>query len=218
MRKTLTLILIATSSYATWAQCTASVPSIAIVYTIYEPEPLLVNDSHFWVCNGGDILVAGNNNTLYVEPGGFGNVIGTGNTIYSNGNATAIDGANTIYIHDMEAFTGTEEQIVTECPGGIVMDYTNAPAGCSPTSNIAEMEIPVQLEISPNPMFDHLNILVDDQTRVQHVRLMDINGRLVLQEAGRVNMKVNVGGLNPGLFIALVETDRGTLMRKVRKE
>jgi hypothetical protein len=218
MKKTLILLLVPGMLADCFAQCTTTIVSSTTIITYPVTQPTSSSSGYFWVCNHGSVSINGNANTIYVEAQGSAIVSGAGNTVYLRGGTVTFQGTQPNYvihtpgstINNMPAGGG-----VTECPA-LTLHYTG-PGGCINTS-INEASAPLRLDVTLDPLNERLNILADDMTRILLVRIMDLNGRLVIEEKGRSNMVLDVKALGTGIYTCTVVTDRGTITRKVLKE
>jgi hypothetical protein len=73
------------------------------------------------------------------------------------------------------------------------------------------------IKISPNPVNDSLIIENISNIDITSVKIYDILGRLVLQEFNHFN-QINISNLDSGVLFVHIETDHGTLTKKVIKE
>lgn len=69
----------------------------------------------------------------------------------------------------------------------------------------------------PNPVQNILRFYNSSNTGITSVKLLDVLGRLVMEEKGDVN-QIDVSHLNSGLFLVIIETDEGVLTKKIIKE
>ncbi len=220
MKKIYATLLVGSFVHVASAQCNSAIPANAMI-SVGE-QSLTANDQHYWVCDGTLNLI-GNGNTLWVEENATASVTGTNNTIHSKSIVLSQsedgNGSNIIYVQvlDHALSTNSLDQIVN-CPE-VTFDLTDAPApSCAEGTSIEELETLVQLEAFPNPMVNELSLTVDEGTRMERVRIIDLRGSVVLDIMGQRSMRIDVSALSPGLYTVLVGTDRGQLVRKIRKD
>ncbi len=77
--------------------------------------------------------------------------------------------------------------------------------------------IDAQTEISvyPNPATDYLTISSSDCYTINNVVIYDCQGRKVMSSN---NPQINVSGLNDGIYIVEIQTNRGVIKRKISKQ
>lgn len=74
-----------------------------------------------------------------------------------------------------------------------------------------------ELRLTANPVTDVLRFDIGNTTVVKSITIIDVMGRKVKQNATSNNF-LNVHALNSGLYIAVMETNRGTVSRRFIKE
>jgi len=116
-----------------------------------------------------------------------------------------VDG--TVYTVYMEMITG--------CPVSRTLILRLDPT-C--TVGIEEAPPPATLELFPNPTGDRLVIKLDPAVRVEGLRVMDAQGRVVMERTDGQGRDLDVGMLAPGVYILRLETDQGTMMGRFLKE
>ncbi len=71
--------------------------------------------------------------------------------------------------------------------------------------------------ISPNPVRDKLNIIIQDVSIIYSIKIYNVLGKIVLEEKKKVN-QIDVSNLKSGLLFLKIETDRGFITKKIIKE
>ncbi|MEO8066132.1 MAG: T9SS type A sorting domain-containing protein [Flavobacteriales bacterium] len=213
MRTTPTLLL-SILSVGTMAQCFSSIPGNAIV--ISTSGLVSATDDAFWVCAGASPTFSGNDNTIYVEAGVVCSVTGNDNMILTK-SFLGVSGDNNI-VYTESATTvldqGTNNSII-ECVS-VTFNYANAPTnGCA--VGIEETNANVQVQLMPNPVNDELTI-TSTSGNIRSVEVADLTGRVVRTTSGNKTVSVETGTPPTGVYLALIRTDAGTLMRRVVKE
>ncbi len=61
----------------------------------------------------------------------------------------------------------------------------------------------------PNPTSSILNITNSDNLDIKNISVVDINGRVVKNQAGSLT-QINVSDLNAGVYFVTIETNEGT--------
>jgi hypothetical protein len=90
------------------------------------------------------------------------------------------------------------------------------------TENMEPVDLP-EVQVSPNPVSDQLDVLVQqtDESRVIALRMMDISGKtMISQEVEPVNesefrYSMDVSNIQPGLYVLQVQTTKGMIAEKV---
>jgi len=86
------------------------------------------------------------------------------------------------------------------------------------TVGIEEVAPPAALELFPNPTGDRLTIKLHPNVRVELFRVMDAQGRVVMERMGGPQRELELGILAPGVYSVRVETDRGAMTGRFVKE
>ncbi len=161
-----------------------------------------VFDNELYVC--GAFTLAGNVNVnglakwdgsqwLTVVPGVFNNNIidfyKNGSDFYVTGGFTFIDSIPLKYIAKFTGLIG-----------------------------IAETEISKDISLSPSPALTHLKI-TSPQTNIHSSSIFDITGKLLLKkEVIAASFQLDVSSLAAGLYFLVLETPKGTAVKKFVKE
>jgi hypothetical protein len=82
--------------------------------------------------------------------------------------------------------------------------------------NIEELEAE-RISIYPNPVKDLLRIDNTSTTEITSIKLYDVLGRLVLTEKENVD-QIDVSHLDSGIQFIDIETEQGTVIKKIIKE
>jgi len=83
--------------------------------------------------------------------------------------------------------------------------------GCQLADAIAEIpKADLGLRVWPNPASETVNISVAENVQIEKVRIYELSGRAVLESSVNENrIKIDVGGLSPGMYLIEVETGDG---------
>lgn len=74
-----------------------------------------------------------------------------------------------------------------------------------------------QLQVVPNPVGDHMNLVANEGVNILSILIVDANGRSVLNP--NINEKtIDVKQLQKGIYMAKIVTDKGTITKKIIKE
>ncbi len=217
MIRAITLCVFLAALGSAFGQCTIAVPSTANVQNGGSLQ-VFTDDQFHWVCQFGSLSVTGNGNTVLVENLGLGVVSGNNNTVITKDPVTTIVGTdNTVYIVNAAAVNdqGTNTTIIT-CPA-ITFIYDDAPAdGCAVSVGLAEQQ-EASFILFPNPVVNELT-LIPGHAKLQRVRLYDTRGTLVLDRSTNLSNTLDVADLPAGLYMLMVDTDQGTLERRLVKD
>ncbi len=70
-----------------------------------------------------------------------------------------------------------------------------------------------KINVYPNPVSSFLNVYSDN--KILKLSLYDLTGRLLISE---FNSKLSLSEMSPGSYILMIQTDKGTFMRKIIKD
>jgi len=71
--------------------------------------------------------------------------------------------------------------------------------------------------LTPNPVNSILQIISLDNSSINKIRIYEITGKLVIEKKGNVN-QIDISNLTNGLYLVKIETDKGTITKKIIKE
>jgi len=115
---------------------------------------------------------------------------------------------------DGQGYTAHMEML-TGCPA-----TRTASLRMDPTCTVG-MEEPrplPRLELFPNPAGDRLTFKLGPNVRVELFRVMDAQGRVVMERTGGPQRELDVAGIAPGVYTVRVDTDRGRMTGRFVKE
>ena len=71
----------------------------------------------------------------------------------------------------------------------------------------------------PNPVKDELTIQNQDEISFKNYSVLDINGRVLVSQSKAIqNNQINLASLTSGIYMLQLETDKGTVIKKIIKE
>jgi hypothetical protein len=73
-----------------------------------------------------------------------------------------------------------------------------------------------EISIYPIPASDYLNIKVPNYIKIKSIRLVDMNGKVVVQLQNQVE-KVNVSNLQQGVYLIQITTENGSISKRIIK-
>lgn len=71
--------------------------------------------------------------------------------------------------------------------------------------------------IYPNPTSGHFKVILPEENRVKNIEMMDVNGRKYTVKVG-VDEEVDISGFINGVYLLILETNYGILMKKIIKQ
>ena len=77
------------------------------------------------------------------------------------------------------------------------------------------------LEVYPNPAVDEVRIKLSAKLQAHSLRLIDINGKVLLPPSSQVPFQetnLNLKHLNTGTYILSIDTNEGVLQQKIVKQ
>lgn len=195
------------------AQCTSAVPANAIVVTSTSAGVISTGGVNFWVCNTASKQVfTGNNCNFWVDGAPIISISGSGNTIRYKGNIQLpIFGSNnTIYAQSAASVANQgSNNTINECgTNGVVFTYASAPSNGCAVVGIEEASMS-GVEIRLDAINGALVILPGSR-QVQRVVIHDVRGRTVGGVAGPSVTTADLSTLAPGVYVAILETERGS--------
>ena len=208
-------------SVHTKAQCFIDIP--VNVVPIYGWPEVAITDSDgvHWICSGQTVTISGNNNLVYLEYAATLHVTGNDNTIISKGGvAYYMPGNGNLLYTTLPAsvvIPGNENNVVL-CES-VVFDYPwTPPPDCIIFTTAVPERSDAYFRVYPNPVVDRLYIVSDAGQLVGSVRVLDMQGRAVVDHGLSGSQAIDMKGLPAGLYSLLLSTPEGLLVRKVIKE
>ena len=217
MTRTILLSSFMLAQVGLFAQCTGQIPANATIVDGDTPVGAVSGSNQtFWVC--GDAfqnLLTGNNNQVYIESGAFVSINGNGNTVRYKGNIPlGIFGSNNvIYATATTAVSnqGTGNTVNTCGTGGVVFNYSTAPAGGCNVVGIEE-ELLASLKVNYDVASEMLLIKAPD-VQVEQVRIFNMGGQEIVSTR-HAGTPILLNKLAAGSYVVRLDTDQGTVMRR----
>lgn len=131
-----------------------------------------------------------------------------GGSVFSLG-----DYANTLTVGgDFTTINGDSIRKLAQWLGGNNFDT------CGTYIGIIDIESINEINLSPSPTHDHLKI-TSPQTNIHSTSILDITGKLLLKiEVNAESFQLDVSSLAAGLYFLVLETPKGTAVKKFVKE
>ena len=133
-----------------------------------------------------------------------GTVTQTSYYYYDNSNGNLVFRSNTAVI--VFDFAGINETVT------LMESFLSNPLS-TPNNELVTNEF----QVVPNPVDDVLNIQYQVPKAIKSIRILDINGRIILNSNG-FDKYLDVSGLQSGLYLLMVQTDYGLLTKKFLKK
>lgn len=107
--------------------------------------------------------------------------------------------------------------IALKVPGAYLTAYDSAAVWTDFASEVLKNNKNDLIEIStyPNPMFDSFHISLPNYMQLQNVELFDIHGQLISKSTSN---KVDVSNLSKGFYFVTIQTNMGSMSKKLVKE
>lgn len=82
--------------------------------------------------------------------------------------------------------------------------------------NRAENELDNTIAIFPNPIKSEFDIKNVSSVAIESVRILDLQGKEILKT--KASEKINLSNINSGIYLAIIQTEKGTINKKIIKE
>jgi len=90
--------------------------------------------------------------------------------------------------------------------------------GSNPTNAVKENNLNLQVSSYPNPVNDILNIKLNNNIKISSYKLIDIDGKVVIDENNldlNQNFEINLSSILKGNYTLFLVTDNGILVKKI---
>jgi hypothetical protein len=141
-------------------------------------------------------------------------------TKISTGNFTTVQDAWTEFTYNLDAYSGQQVYIAIQCVSDdafvfMVDDFSVTSASASVDSALAG-----SFSVYPNPATDVLNISNSINAEINAITITDLNGRTVKQITanGSVDSQINISDLNAGVYFVNINSNEGSLTKKIVKK
>ncbi|MDB9961610.1 T9SS type A sorting domain-containing protein, partial [Oceanihabitans sp.] len=101
------------------------------------------------------------------------------------------------------------------------LDVAGAPVVVEDDLGVDENELVSSLKIYPNPAIDNLNLTNSKGVLIESINFYDISGRIVKRIDVNNNdlyIRVNISELSSGIYLMILDSDRGQFKKKVIKK
>jgi len=140
-------------------------------------------------------------------------------SLTADGNVlTASEGASYVWLNNGEVIPGATEQTYTVTENGAYSVVIGDGTGCTAQSEffvitgVADISSEV-FTMSPNPANDQLNVVLDQNQRVESIQIYSIAGKLIVSE-NRTNgntLAIDVSNLTEGIYVLDMITDKSRI-------
>lgn len=138
-------------------------------------------------------------------------------TKISTGNFTTVQDAWTEFTYSLDTYSGQQVYIAIQCVSDdafvfMVDDFSVTSATTSVNSALAG-----SFSVYPNPATDVLNISNSINAEINAITITDLNGRTVKQITanGSVDSQINISDLNAGVYFVNINSNEGSLTKKI---
>ena len=225
MKKILLFSAALITSVVLLAQCQPVMPPGT--YVVYDADTNHKNQGDvLWVCNNVTIEISGDGNIVFIEKGCSVTVSGDGNTIYQkrSGDLT-ITGDNNDPIEFDAGITFVDNGMgtgATSCDT-IKFDYSDAPVSpkkfCDVWAGVTELKNNQSLRLFPNPATNVLNYEIPADVRANSVEIFSTSGQKIYVGSIDKNVgEIDISMLNNGLYLVILNTDKGQYSGRVNVE
>ena len=227
MKKILLFSLAIISSVVLLAQvCNPVMPNVSN-YVVYDADGVHSTDGDVvWVCRDLTIEISGEGNTVFIETGCNVTLSGNLNFLYMKGTGNlTISGNDNDPVNFETSVTYTDNgmgNVLGTCDS-LKYDYTDAPKApkkfCDVWAGLNEVENQKALRVFPNPATSVLNYEIPSDVRVNFVEIFSASGQKVHSGSIVKNEgEIDISKLNNGLYLVIINTDKGLYSGRVNVE
>ena len=90
--------------------------------------------------------------------------------------------------------------------------------GTVTTLGVNQNDFSSAITISPNPMKNTISISNDSDAILSSIEIIDLNGKIVKKVTADSSNQINVSNLSSGTYFVTINSDKGTVTKKVIKE
>lgn len=221
MKTLLFAVLFAAPMAASAQVCNHTIPIHAVSqgvgsFHILSDTTMPYNDgSSFYVCSGVHLTIQGSAGcNYYLEDGASLTILDhDGDNVIAKGNCTIVDESTETLVVTSEATTTISKpndpfNFVQLTCTNMVFDYQLV-GGSAPCNLSLEEATVEKLDVYPNPVLEGQSIQFNES--VASVSLMDLSGRVVLNQSALNSDELIVSGVNAGIYLITVRRENGTL-------
>jgi hypothetical protein len=162
-----------------------------------------------------------NNALTTLDVSSFPNV----NKIIVNGNALTtlkVNNGNNVNITNanFDARNNNLTTITVDDAAFSTTNWTNIDSGVTYVSSALSVDSEVlssMVKIYPNPFTNYIQLKLSSNISIKKVSLRDVTGKIINSYFPKNNEKINMSHLSKGLYLLIVETDKGKLSKKIVK-
>lgn len=111
-------------------------------------------------------------------------------------------------------------QIILSSPNGAGVVYIDNIFFNKEASSVENVELKIETNVYPNPATEVVNIAVKSaDVSLKSVKLISLDGKLIQErsfEDNTMQTSMNISDINAGMVMVLIETNMGTLVRKIK--
>ncbi|HAW52489.1 MAG TPA: hypothetical protein DCX54_09225 [Flavobacteriales bacterium] len=229
MKKILLFSVALISSVVLLAQnCQPVMPDAATSpYVVYDANANHVNSGDVvWVCKDLTVEISGDGNTVFIEKGCTITLSGDGNTLYMKGTGNLTISGNTNNPVTFEASVTYNDNGTGNTLGScdtLKYDYTDAPKApkkfCNVWLGLNEVKTHKTLSLYPNPAINVLNYQISSDVNTATIEIFSASGQKVYADnIAKKEGEIDISGLNKGLYLVRINSDKGQYTGRVNVE
>ncbi len=154
-------------------------------------------------------------NTIFTVPNGQNGCDGWPESITVNGyltyNLVGCNGGNLEYLLGPGQTPPSSFALTIDFGSGVVCSYD---ADGKPVTLSDSDKSFTDINIGPNPVKNKLKISLPIGDKLQETLLYDITGQLVYRGS---NSEIDMSNISPGMYVAKIITDKGSIVKKILK-
>ena len=138
-------------------------------------------------------------------------------TKISVGDYTTVEDVWTEFSYELDAYAGEQVYIAIQCVSNDAFVFMVDDFSVTATTASVDSHLASSFSVYPNPAKDVLNISNSIGAEINAVIVTDINGRTVKQANSNVS-QINISDLNAGVYFVNINSNEGSLTKKVVKQ
>jgi hypothetical protein len=196
-------------------------------YVVYDADAVHSNSGDvIWICRDLTVEISGDGNNIFIEKGCSIILSGDGNSLYQKGSGDlTVTGMNNPVVKFETSITFADNgtgNSVTSCDT-IKYDYTFAPKApkkfCNVWLGLNEVKDKQSLRLYPNPATSVLNYEIPSDVTATNVEIFSTTGQKVYTSSiGKNEGEIDISQLNNGLYLVILNTDKGQYSGRVNVE
>jgi len=179
-----------------------------------------------WICNGLTVEISGGGNTVFIEKNCTITLSGDDNDVYQKGNGdltiSGKDNSPVTYESTVTVVDNGTNNATGSCDT-LKYDYTDAPVApkkfCDVWAGVNEIKANESLRLYPNPATNVLNYEIPGNVTSNSVEIFSTSGQKVyVANIDTKDGKIDISGLKKGLYLVILNTNKGRYSGRVNVE